>query len=102
MTEIEQLLTEYNINPKNTALIDYYHQDNIWKTLRIERDENRHSAFLKWLLEKDRDDANAPLMKFLNLLVRNANTQFNEVGYTALKRAILSKKNMGQGGGYFT
>lgn len=92
MTEIEQLLTEYNIKPKNTALIDYYHQDNIWKTLRIERDENRHSAFLKWLLEKDHDDSNSPLMRFLNLLVRNAEKQFNVTGYIALKRAVLSKK----------
>ena len=89
MTEIEKLLTEYNINPKNTALIDYYHQDNIWKTLRIERDENRHSAFLKWLLEKDCDNINSPLSKFFNLLVRNADDSQMD---SNLRRVILTNK----------
>lgn len=91
MTDIERLLTEYNVDPKNSALVDYYNQDNIWKTLRIERDENRHSAFIKWLLEKESDDVNAPILRFLNLLVRNANHHFNN-DYSILKHAILSKK----------
>ena len=89
MTEIEKLLTEYNINPRNTALIDYYHQDNLWKTLRIERDENRHSAFLKWFLEKDSGENNSPLIKFFNLLVRNSSDKnFNK----NLKRSVLTQK----------
>ena len=44
-----ELLTEYNIDPKNTAIKQYYDADNLWKTLHIERDENKHSAFLAWL-----------------------------------------------------
>lgn len=88
MTETEKLLTEYNINPKNVALIDYYHQENMWKSLGIERDENRHSAFIKWLLEKDFDDVNAPISKFLNLLIRYEKNHFD----STLRKAILKKK----------
>ena len=53
MNEIEHLLTQYNIDSRNRRLREYYAADNIWRTLRIERDENRHSAFLAWLIEKD-------------------------------------------------
>ena len=60
MTEIEDLLTRYNIDPRNSRLRDYYEADNIWRSLRIERDENRHSSFLAWLLNKDAVQDNSP------------------------------------------
>ena len=38
MTETENLLINYNIDSKNIAIKSYYEADNLWKTLRIERD----------------------------------------------------------------
>jgi len=53
MTDIEYILTLYNVDSRNSRLRDYYEADNLWRTLRIERNENRHSSFLAWLLSKD-------------------------------------------------
>ena len=38
MTEVEDLLTRYNVDSQNSRLRDYYEADNLWRTLRIERD----------------------------------------------------------------
>lgn len=88
MTEIEDLLTQFNVDSRNTKLRDYYEADNLWRTLRIERDENRHSSFLSWLLDKDALLDNSPFIKFLNLAIRrkasDADADFNE-----LKKAVL-------------
>ena len=81
-----ELLTEYNIDPKNTAIRQYYDADNLWRTLHIERDENKHSAFLAWLLSHDAEGTNSPLIMLLNLLVmRSVDGQMDE----HLKMAIL-------------
>lgn len=84
-----ELLTEYNIDPQNTAIKQYYDADNLWKTLHIERDENKHSAFLAWLFEHDVNSENSPLIKLLNLLVlRSTEEQMD----SRLKMAILKSK----------
>ena len=87
MTEIEDLITRYNVDSQNSRLRDYYEADNLWRTLRIERDENRHSAFLAWLLGKDAVQDNSPLYKFLNLIIRLKEEDSFE--YKELKKAIL-------------
>lgn len=87
MTEIEDLLTRFNVDSRNGRLRDYYEADNIWRTLQIERDENRHSAFLAWLLSKDAVQDNSPLNKFLNLIIRRKES--DEADYNELKKAIL-------------
>ena len=81
-----ELLTEYNIDPQNTAVKQYYDADNLWKTLRIERDENKHSAFLAWLFGHDVNSENSPLIKLLNLLVRRSSDEQMD---SQLKLAIL-------------
>ena len=53
MTDIEDLITKYNVDTRNNRLRDFYETDNLWRTLKIERDENRHSSFIAWLLNKD-------------------------------------------------
>jgi hypothetical protein len=53
MTDIEDLITKYNVDSRNNRLRDFYETDNLWRTLKIERDENRHSSFIAWLLNKD-------------------------------------------------
>ena len=90
MNEIEHLLTEFNVNADNSKIFNYYNTDNIWKALRIERDENRHSAFLSWLLKKEFSDYNSPIFKLLNLLVRQSTNHFDGNGLDALKRSILN------------
>ncbi len=84
-----ELLTEYNIDPQNTAIKQYYDADNLWKTLHIERDENKHSAFLAWLFEHDVNSENSPLIKLLNLLVRRSSDEQMD---PHLKMAILKAK----------
>lgn len=92
MTEIENLIINYNIDSKNIAIKNYYEADNLWKTLRIERDENKHSAFLAWLFKQPARAYNSPMVNFLNLLVRQANDdQLSEPGLKELRHAILSQ-----------
>lgn len=92
MTDIEELLINYNIDSKNIAIKSYYETDNLWKTLRIERDENKHSAFLAWLFRQPARTYNSPMVNFLNLLVRQANDeQLSKHGMKELRRAILSQ-----------
>lgn len=88
MTEIEDLLTQYNVDSRNTKLRDYYEADNLWRTLRIERDENSHSAFLAWLLNKDALQHNGPFFNFLNLMIRRK-VGDEETDYKELKKAVL-------------
>ena len=89
-----ELLTEYNIDPKNTAIKQYYDADNIWKTLRIERDEIKHSAFLAWLFGLDVSSENSPLIMLLNLLVmRSTDGQMDSRIKTAVLKAQLKIKS---------
>ena len=93
MTEIEDLITRYNVDSRNNRLRNYYEADNLWRTLRIERDENRHSSFLAWLLNKEAHSDNGPLYKFLNLIVRRKEDCTKpDSDYKELKKAILSGK----------
>ena len=90
MTETENLLINYNIDSKNIAIKSYYEADNLWKTLRIERDENKHSAFLAWLFRQAARTYNSPMVNFLNLLVRQMNDeQLSKPGLKELRHAIL-------------
>lgn len=88
MTETEDLLTKYNVDSRNRRLRDYYEADNLWRTLRIERDENKHSAFIAWLLGKEANSANSSLYKFLNLIIRTETTD-PRAEYNELKKSIL-------------
>jgi len=71
LPEIRKRVIKYNLDPKNTAVREYYDKDNIWKTLKIGRNENRHSAFLAWFLGLDYKSENAPLYRLLALLASN-------------------------------
>lgn len=88
MTDIEDLITKYNVDTRNNRLRDFYETDNLWRTLKIERDENRHSSFIAWLLNKDAMSDNSPFYKFLNLIVRRKKDD-GDIDYKELKKAIL-------------
>lgn len=93
MTEIEKLVIDYNIDSKNSRIIEYYEADSIWKTLRIERDENRHSAFIAWMLKKDFNSIHSPLYKLLNLLMlRMDDSLIENEELPILKKNILYSK----------
>lgn len=90
MTEIESLIAQYNIDPRNIAIKHYYEADNLWKALRIERDENKHSAYLAWLLKRPAKAYNSPMINFLNLLVKQADDcNISEPEIKRLRSAIL-------------
>lgn len=81
LTEIRNEVMQYYLDPQNTAVREYYDADNIWKTLKIERDENRHSAFLAWFFGLDYESVNAPLYRLLALLVSKGNSNDNKREY---------------------
>lgn len=88
----EELLVQFNIDPQNRKIRDYYEADNLWLSLRINNDENSHSAFLAWLLGLDPTKPNSPLYNFLNLLVQRnefaSKVQIKD-DYQELKKAVL-------------
>lgn len=88
MTEIEDLLIQYNVDSRNCQLREYYEVDNLWRALRIERDEKRHSAFLAWLFQKDPSNSNSPFFKLLNLIIRCKNEYIDD-DFIQLKNEIL-------------
>jgi hypothetical protein len=90
MTETEELLIKFNVDSRNYRLRNYYEADNIWRSLRIERDENRHSAFLSWLLSKDYALEGSPFYKFLNLIIHRSKS--DAADFKEFKRSVLLGK----------
>lgn len=65
----EQTILGIKNNPIYQELNAYYSQSTVFSALGIERNENRHSAFLNWLLnpKSDHQLGVEPLKKFLAL-----------------------------------
>ena len=87
--EIIKTIVEFNTNPDNQRIKNYYREDNIWNILKKSRSEEAHSAFIAWLLSiKEKDDETiSPLLSFLNLLMLKAGDgQFNE----SLRNSIIN------------
>ncbi len=63
--------------PAYQKLNAYYGQESLFSILGIERNENRHSAFLVWLLNPYASHAlkEMPLRRFLGLVAAKANTE---------------------------
>ena len=66
---IEKSILKIKNNPVYQELKGYYGHSTIFSALGIERNENRHSAFLCWLLDPKSDHQLGvePLKKFLAL-----------------------------------
>ena len=64
-----QIIDFYN-DPLYQKLNAYYGKTTIFNILKIERNENRHSAFLAWLLDKNGSHGlgEVPLKKFMRML----------------------------------
>ncbi len=67
---ITQLL-DFNGNPQNDSIWNYYESPNTWKVLGIETKELYHSQFLAWLFNIELGGEKIFLKQFVNLIVRN-------------------------------
>ena len=70
---LERSILRIKNNSVYQELKSYYSQSTIFSALGIERNENRHSAFLCWLLDPKSDHQLGvePLKKFLALYAAN-------------------------------
>lgn len=83
--ELQRLILEFNKNPENQKLIDYYTSKSFFEILSKPRSETVHSSFLAWILEgKDfsTGDLDSPVMGLLDIisekrLQNNSNSAFN-------------------------
>jgi len=68
MTISTRILEMYNSRPYQ-ALAAFYNKQTVFNILKIERNENRHSAFLRWLFDPSENHnlGDVALKKFLGL-----------------------------------
>ena len=73
---IEKDILELYKTPSFQRLSTYYRHSTIFNVLGVERSENRHSAFLAWLLNPESSHGlkEAPLRKFLALVASFSDT----------------------------
>ena len=87
--QLEEKLMEYNSSPVVQTLHDYYSELSFMEILRVERKENYHSNFLKWLFEDP--ELSAVTNKRLLLLLLKRHRQ--QCGYhfpKSIKDALLT------------
>lgn len=74
----EQIIGFYN-DPLYQELKAYYGKTTLFNILKIERNENRHSAFLAWLLDENGSHGlgEEPLKRFMRLLAK-MDDKYNE------------------------
>lgn len=69
--ELQKLILEFNKNPENQKLIDYYTSKTYFEILSKPRSETVHSSFLAWILEsKDFSTGvlDSPIMGLLDII----------------------------------
>lgn len=71
--DIQNRLLAFNSDQETQAIRDFYTKKSFLEILSKSRNETTHSAFLAWLLQGDAfPKGDAPLMRFLNVLVKNS------------------------------
>lgn len=69
--ELQKLILEFNKNPENQKLINYYTSKSFFEILSKPRSETVHSSFLAWIL-KGKDfstgDLDSPVMGLLDII----------------------------------
>ena len=77
---IETYIQELRRTKDYIELSAYYSQTTILNVFGIERSENRHSAFIAWLLNPNSSHllGDAPLRKFLSMVAAIANNETHE------------------------
>ncbi len=73
-----EIIKFYN-DPLYQELKAYYGKTTLFNVLKIERNENRHSAFLAWLLDENGSHGlgEEPLKRFMRLLAK-MDDRYNE------------------------
>lgn len=73
---IQQMILDFYKSPEFQKLSAYYGQSTVFDVLGVQRSENRHSAFLAWLLNPMASHLlkETPLRKFLALLAAKLDT----------------------------
>lgn len=91
-SDIQSKLLEFNSDQSTKSIRDYYTRKSFLEILSKTRNETTHSAFIAWLLQGDEfSKGNAPLMLFLNALLKNSANVDSPINTDeALKAAILS------------
>lgn len=91
--EIQEKLLKYNSDQNTQAIREYYNKKSFLEIMSRARSETTHSAFLAWLLKGEgfTSKEDAPLMRFLDVLVKNSNGIDSPMNEAPLKTAILSR-----------
>ena len=86
-----KLILDFYKLPEFQRLNAYYMQSTVFNVLDIQRSENRHSAFLAWLLNPDASHSlkEMPLRKFLTLIAAKADYQ-DKCYYNQVRQHLLS------------
>ena len=86
-----KLILDFYKLPEFQKLNAYYMQSTVFNVLGIQRSENRHSAFLAWLLNPDAPHSlkEMPLRKFLALIAAKADDQ-DKCYYYQVRQHLLS------------
>ena len=86
-----KLMLDFYKLPEFQRLNAYYMQSTVFNVLDIQRSENRHSAFLAWLLNPDASHSlkEMPLRKFLTLIAAKADHQ-DKCYYNQVRQHLLS------------
>ena len=87
--QLEEKLMEYNSSPVVQTLHDYYRELSFMEILRVERKENYHSNFLKWLFE-DPELSAVTIKHLLMLLLKRHRQQCGSHFPKTLKDALLT------------
>lgn len=88
--DITTQLLDFNSNPLNDAIRNYYDKPNMWKILGVERKELNHSQFLAWMLNSEFGGEKIFLKQFVNLLLRNGCKSIDDnEDLKALRTAVI-------------
>lgn len=85
---VEEMLREYQLSPTVQKLNDYYKELSFLDILRVERKENYHSNFLKWIFE-DQELNVISVKRLLFLLLKRQSKQKNTHFPDRIKRSLL-------------
>lgn len=87
--DVEAMLMSYQLSPDVERLSKYFNEKSIIEILRVERKENYHSNFLKWVFE-DNDLYDKSLRQLLLLLLKRNRQLLASHFPTPIKKALLT------------
>lgn len=91
MMTIQEKILAFCKTPVYQQLNAYYGQSTVFNVLRVERSENRHTAFWAWLLNPEASHPlnEIPLRKFLALVATKGNDEY-KCYYDIVRRHLIA------------